>query len=982
MSGRYKSEQDSVQNPIIRYVSEDSEEYLTESGERIFFNLGWDYISPQEALRLRGGKKGIILKDIFIDQIMKFNSFLTNDLVRELLKNIEKDIIPNIEGNLIFWRYLKGLKSLYIPSQKRELNITLIDTENIKNNTFQVTDEFEFTNGAKTIRQDIVFFINGIPLIFIETKAPDKLHGADEAITQIRRYHNDCPELLITEQVFALTHIIKFLYGATWNVSSKSLYNWKDEVKGNFETLVKAFFDKKRIIKLITDYILFVKKDDQLQKVILRPHQMRAVEKILERAEDKQKKRGLIWHTQGSGKTYTMIVSAKKLIENPIFENPTVIMLVDRNELESQLFNNITAVGIENVEVVQSKNHLERILREDRRGLIVSTIQKFENMPENINTRDNIFVLVDEAHRTTSGKLGSYMMGALPNATYIGFTGTPIDRTSYGQGTFVTFGKDDPPKGYLDRYNIAESIEDGATLPLHYSLAPNELRVDRDVLEKEFLELTEAQGISDIDELNSILEKAVTLKNIIKSKDRISKIAKYVVEHYKEYVEPLGYKAFLVAVDREACALYKEELDKLLCPEYSKVVFTPFYNDPPELSKYHMSEEEEKIVRKDFLNPQKLPKILIVTNKLLTGFDAPILYCMYLDKPMRDHTLLQSIARVNRPYEDGDGRKKPSGLIVDFIGIFENLEKALAFDSQDIEGIVNDISVLKERFSQLMKRAKEEFLKIIENKTEDKRVEAILEHFSNKEKRYDYYKFFEELSSIYDILSPDQFLRPYLEDMDTLARIYRILREAYEPTSNIDKDFSKKVEELVRKHTVQGVIKPALEVYEINELTLKKLEKSKASDREKVFNLTKSIEVLVNGQSGNSPYLISIGERAEDIIKRYKEEQISTQEALEELKKLIEEINRARQEQIQKNMNIDVFTAYWFFKKEKLEDPEELAREFEKLINEYPYWKVSEEQERGLKQKLIGIIINRSKNNYKKVLNIVQTLLYYLKRAS
>jgi len=580
---------------------------------------------------------------------------------------------------------------------------------------------------------------------------------------------------------------------------------------------------------------------------------MRAVYRLIERAQSGDKRRGLIWHTQGSGKTYTMIVTARKLIENPLFKNPTVLMLVDRNELEAQLFGNLASVGIERVEVARSKEHLKELLSRDTRGLIVSMIHKFDEIPEKINTRENFFVLVDEAHRTTGGKLGNYLMGALPNAMYIGFTGTPIDRTSYGQGTFVTFGKDDPPHGYLDKYGIAESIEDGTTVPLHYTLAPNELRVDREVLEKEFLELADLEGVSDIEELNKVLEKAVNLRNMLKNKERVKRIAIHVAEHYREHIEPLGYKAFLVAVDREACAMYKTELDKHLPKEYSEVVYSPGHDDTEELARYHLSEEQEKRIRKDFRHPDKLPKILIVTEKLLTGFDAPILYCMYLDKPMRDHVLLQAIARVNRPYEDEHGRKKPSGFVLDFVGIFDNLEKALAFDSEDIEGVVRDIAVLKERFSKLMETS-QNYLTLIKGKTQDKAVEAVLEQFTDEEKRHEYYRFFKELADIYDILSPDAFLRPYIEDFETLARMYRILREAYDMGILIDQDFSKKTAELVQKHTKSGQIRATLEVYEINENTLKLIEADGRSDTERVFNLLKSIERLILDESAKSLY--------------------------------------------------------------------------------------------------------------------------------
>ncbi|WP_340695721.1 HsdR family type I site-specific deoxyribonuclease [Hydrogenobacter thermophilus] len=952
------TERETVQKPIIEYATQ----------------IGWEYIKPEEAERQRGNNTSIILGEIFINQLKKLNPDFSEKEIQQVLRELENIYPENIEGNLTAWEYLKGIRAIFVEAHKRHLNIKLIDTENIENNAFHVSEEFTFTDGTKTIRQDIVFFINGIPLIFVEAKAPHVLEAINNALEQVKRYHRDTPKLLAVEQVYVLTNYIRLVYGATWNDSNKNLYNWKEERQGSFEDLIKAFFNRERMIKLLTDYILFARKDEKLEKVILRPHQIRAIEKAIERAKDPEKKRGLIWHTQGSGKTYTMIVLAKKLIENPIFNNPTVIMLVDRTELESQLFNNLNACGFENVEVTENKEHLKELLRSDKRGLIVSMIHKFEGMPANLNTRKNIFVLIDEAHRTTSGKLGNYLMGALPNATYIGFTGTPIDKTAHGNSTFLIFGKDDPPHGYLDKYSIAQSIEDGTTVRLHYSLASNELRIDKDLLEKEFLNLKDAEGISDVEELNRILDKAVNLKNAIKSKNRIEKIAKFIAQHFKENVEPLGYKAFVVAVDREACVLYKQELDKHLPEEYSKVVISPFYNDPEEMKKYHLTEEEEKRIRKDFVSPDKNPKILIVTNKLLTGFDAPVLYCMYLDKPMRDHVLLQTIARVNRPYEDEQGRKKPAGLIIDFIGIFDNLEKALAFDSSDIGGIVEDIQKLKERFKELMEEGKRKYLEPLKGLSQSRAMEKILEDFNDEEKRKGFYEFYKEVSRIYDILSPDEFLRPYLADMEVLTKMYRIIKEAYEPSARIDREISKKVEELVRKYVIQSDIniKDGLEVYEIDENILKKLEEERLSDTEKIYNLSISIEKLVEKEGLRLPYLISIGERAKAIMEQYKRRQLSTNQALEEIKKLIEEINRAKLEQAQMKIDDTQFSIYWLLKEKGIEKAKEIAEEFYKVLQKYPYWKTSSEHERAVKKELLNMV---------KDINLIKEIIDKLKIA-
>ncbi len=969
----------SVQKPIIQYVQEPSAEYAAQNGARVFLRLSWDYVHPDEALRLRGGETGMVFREIFVSQLQKLNSDFADHLMAEdIIKKIET-VPAIIEGNFTVWEYLKGLKTVFVPSEKRERNITLLDTRNIDRNTFHVTDEFRFANGTRTIRQDIVFLINGIPLVFIETKSATKVEGMSEALEQVKRYHRDCPELLAVLQAYAITHISKYYYSGTWNTSEKLLFNWKEEAGGNFEQLVKTFFDRERILKLIADFILFTRQDDELKKVVLRPHQMHAIQKIVERAQDPQKHRGLVWHTQGSGKTYTMIVAAQKIIENPLLENPTVIMLVDRNELESQLFANICAVGIGNVEVTESKEHLRELLLRDRRGLIVTMIHKFEGIPANVNMRKNIFVLVDEAHRTTGGKLGNYLMGALPNATYIGFTGTPIDKTQYGKGTFVTFGQDDPPHGYFDKYSIAESIEDGTTVPLYYTLAPNDLRVQKEVLEKEFLDLAETQGMSDIETLNKVLEKAVTLRNMLKNNERVEKVAAYIADHYKNYIEPMGYKAFVVGVDREACALYKKELDKHLPPEYAQVVYSAAFNDPPELAQYQLSETEEKRIRTAFRKSNELPKILIVTEKLLTGFDAPILYCMYLDKPMRDHVLLQAIARVNRPYEDNEGRKKSSGFVLDFVGIFDNLEKALAFDSQDIEGVVRDISVLKEQFKNEMQTASTHYLTLIEGKRQDKAVEAVLEYFRDEQARQKFYQYFKQLSQKYDIISPDEFLRPYLQGYETISRMYKIVRENYDRGILIDRDFTKKTAFLVQQYTTGSAIGPTLEVCEINEETLKRIEESKASDTEKVFNLIKSIEKTAEELGSTAPYLISIAEKAELLVKLFEDRQQNTKETLEKLKEIIKEINDAQKERAEKAMSSEIFTVYWMLKEEGLPNAEALANSLQEVFANYPHWQKSERYEREIRKGLYKTIIQAGIKDSKRVSAIAQNIIKILK---
>jgi type I restriction enzyme R subunit len=954
------SERKIVQEPLIKYTTQ----------------IGWTYLDRDEAVALRGGEAGLFFYDILKEKLKELNKGIVNDeKANEIIKRLE-NVKSSIEGNREILQYLKGEKSVYSDKGKRELDIRFIDFDNIGNNEFHVTDEWQYTNGKFTNRGDVIFLINGIPVIIAETKGANKREGIEEGIGQIRRYHAETPELMTSNQIFDVTHLLDFYYGVTWNLDRKGLFNWKDVEKGNFEKKVKTFFQRERILQFIKDYIIFFKKDDVLSKIILRQHQTRAVEKIIDRALDEKKKTGLIWHAQGAGKTFTMIVAAEKILQQPEFEKPTIIMLVDRNELESQLFRNLDAYGFkldEGMKIAESKKDLRDLLSTDYRGLIVSMIHKFEGMPKDINTRDNIFVLVDEAHRTTSSDLGNYLMAALPNATYFGFTGTPIDKILYGKGTFKIFGKDDE-KGYLDKYPIAESIEDGTTVPLHYTLAPSEIRVPKEMLEKEFFSLMEKEGVSDIEELNKLLEKAVSLKNFLKSKDRVNKVAEFVARHYKENVEPMGYKAFLVGVDREACALYKKELDKHLRPDYSVVVYSQAYNDSEQLKQYYLKESDEKDLKgKKFPKKNIMPKILIVTDKLLTGYDAPILYCMYLDKPMKDHTLLQAIARVNRPYEDEDGLKKPSGFVLDFIGIFERLERALAFDSDVVGSVIKNIDVLKASFEKLMKEKAKPYLELTKGRLDDKAVEKAIEYFSNKDRREDFYNFFKQLQMLYEIISPDKFLRDYMNDYWRISYLYSIIRNAFTRKVILDKELMRKTADLVKQHVYTTDISSALPIYEIKEDTLKALKESNKSDNIKVINLRKSIFKFIDDNQNEQPYLIEIGEKAQAVIELYDDRRITTIDALRKLEEIIREINQARKEQAEKDFDVNTFTIYWLFKRDKISNPEALAVKINEVFKAYPNWKLNSKDARDLTTQLYKILLREI--NKEKAVELVDKLL-------
>lgn len=967
--GEYKT----VQNRILKYAQE----------------IGWTFVPREEAEARRGfspddgassdraAKASLYFDDLLYSKTLEFNPKY-NEAEGSLTGRLRR-LQANIFGNREFLGFLRNSGKFFCAEENRELDLQLIDYENIDNNVFEVTEEFYIHNGIYGNREDVVFLINGIPVQVIECKNADKDEAIAIAVDQIRRYHDETPELFVPQMIFTATEAIGFSYGVTWNMVRRNIFNWKQEHVGQLEVKVKSFCDFRRVLDLLKHFILFAEKDEELNKYILAQHQTGAVRRVFDRCLDADRARGLVWHTQGSGKTFTMIKAAEMLFKAPESEKPTILLMIDRNELEDQMLKNLAALGLHNVEHAIRIRKLVKLLRDDYRGIIVTMIHKFRDMPEKVNERPNIFVMIDEAHRTTGGNLGNFLMAGLPNATYVGFTGTPIDKTAYGKGTFKIFGCEDD-KGYLHKYSIAESIEDGTTLPLFYNLAPNQMQANGELMEKEFWSLAETEGVADIAELNKILERAVNLKNFLKADERVDKIANYVAGHYKENVEPLGYKAFLVAVDRPACAKYKKALDRYLPPAYSEVVYTGNYNDSALLKQFHIDDKKEKQIRKNFARFGMLPKILIVTEKLLTGFDAPILYAMYLDKPMRDHTLLQAIARVNRPYENkAEEMVKPHGFVLDFVGIFDKLEKALAFDSDEVNAIVKDLELLKVLFKNKMEQIAPEYLSLIKRNFDDHDVDDLIEHFRAKERRKEFFKEYKEIEMLYEIISPDAFMRPFIEDYTTLSAIYDVVRKAYVKKGYVDRAFQKKTNELVQKHVDSSYIQPVSEFLQINEDTVEFIVNKKGGDGTKVINLVKSIEKTAEEESGD-PFLIAMAERTRAVQENYEDRQISTQDALNTLLKEIEKNEERKKQQAEKGFDGLTFFVYRTLLDAAVTGAEEVSERVKEAFAGHPNWLTSEADMRELRKE-VTFAIYAEIDDPDQVARIVDNLFVLLEKA-
>jgi type I restriction enzyme R subunit len=976
------TEHKTVQARILKYAQE----------------IGWTYVSRSEAEARRGfdpngvtpedraRSASLYFGDLLHAQVLAFNPKY-KEAQGALLGEFRR-LNADITGNRDFLAYLRNQGKFFCADENRELDLTLIDYDDLTRprdqwrNVYEVTEEFYTHNGHYGTREDVIFLINGIPVLVIECKNATKDEAIALGVDQIRRYHAETPEVMVPEMLFTATEAIGFAYGVTWNTQRRNLFNWKHEDLGNLEAKVKSFCAVPQLLRVLKDFILFAEKEEELQKVILRQHQAAAVDRVVARALDTERSRGLVWHTQGSGKTYTMIKAAELLFKANEAQKPTILLMIDRNELEDQMLKNLASVGMGNVAHADRIATLNKLLDEkgqDYRGIVVTTIQKFRDMPANLNTRKNIFVLIDEAHRTTGGDLGNFLMAGLPNASFIGFTGTPVDKTAYGKGTFKTFGCEDD-KGYLHKYSISESIEDGTTLPLYYNLAPNNMRVPHEIMEKEFFSLAETEGIADIEELNKILERAVNLKNFLKGKERVQKVAQYVADHFRDNVEPLGYKAFLVAVDREACTFYKEALDAILPPEYSEIVFTGSNNDPAHLKKWHIDDRKEKQIRKNFIKVGDWPKILIVTEKLLTGFDAPILYAMYLDKPMRDHTLLQAIARVNRPYENEAAEMvKPHGFVLDFVGIFDKLEKALAFDSDEISAIVKDIGLLKQLFKAKMESKAPAYLMLVTQKFDDKDVDNLIEHFRDKGRREELFKEYKEIEMLYEIISPDAFLRPFIEDYTTLSSIYAIVRNAYAKKVYADKAFQKKTNELVQKHIGVDKLKQISEFVRIDEHTVELIKQQKGGDGTKIINLVKAIEKIAEENSGD-PFLIAMAERAKAVQESFEDRQATTAEALADLLKEIEKDERRKKEQSAKGLDALTYFVLCKLTDDGISNPNAASKKVAAAFAKFTNWQRSEAELRELRKR-VTFAIFAEEDDLEKVTATVESLFTLIQKS-
>jgi type I restriction enzyme R subunit len=968
------SEAGTVQFPMVKHAVE----------------IGWTSLTPDVAREKRGGDASMLFRDELDTKLKAFNPWLTSDSVRSVIETL--DAIPaTVEGNRDMLAWLRGERQWYDEHEKRHRRVTLIDFEHVEANVFHVSWEWTLKPPArKGNRADVMFIVNGLPVCIVEHKNPKNGDAIERAITQLRRYAIETPELLGAPQLFNVTHLLDYWYGVTWNATRRDMARWKQRPEETYRFAVQAFFERTDFLRTLQQWILFYVQDGEVRKSVLRQHQQRAIDAVVERCADPAKRRGLVWHTQGSGKTFTLLTAARLILGNKArFQNATVLLVVDRTEIEGQLKGWVERLlGEMQKQDIATKRantraELQSLLDAGFRGLIVSTIHKFEEIRKDSSTRDNVYVFIDEAHRSVAKDLGSYLMAAVPNATIIGFTGTPIARTAHGEGTFKIFGAQDE-RGYLDKYSIAESIEDETTLPIKHMMAPSAMTVPADRLDKEFFELADAEGVTDIEELNRVLDRAVGLRTFLTADDRVEKVAAFVAQHLQENVLPLGYKAFLVAVNREACAKYKRALDKLLPPAWSEAIYTENAADivdRPLVAELQLTGEREEDVRTLFKKAGTDPKLLIVTDKLLTGYDAPLLYCMYLDKPMRDHVLLQAIARVNRPYVDAEGVQKRIGLVLDFVGVLRELKKALHFDSEEVSGVIEDLDVLMRDFKQKIAVAETAYLDAGTAGGADERLERIVYgRFLEVETRKTFFEAYKDLETLWEILSPSAELRDHIATFQRLAQLYAAVRQAYAEKVGFIADLAYKTRRLIEGSATQDGLGRLTKSITFDVKTLDSLRSEPGPDEGKVFNLVRGLHKEIDDDPNAAPILHPLKERAERIVKDLESRKISGLAAMDLLGALAAERDDAMKSAEESGLSKRAFAVSWTLRddgalKKAGIAAADLAREADALLGKFPNAAVNADEQRRLRAGLYRPLLALPKDDRSRVVDLVVATL-------
>ena len=893
--------------------------------------MGYVALHHEAAMLMRQEANRVLLKPVLIEALQALNE----GLGAEDAEAIYGDLFT-LSDNEEWQRRLRGAYSRRLKGEAKDKPVALIDFKWPDRNRYHVVRQFKVEAQRSRIA-DLVVFVNGIPLVVIEAKCP--LKAADrsgQAFEQIKQYERDIPRLFYPNAFNIVTDGVATLCGAT-GAPAKFYAPWpdpwprtRDEFADDLNKDLWCLLEPSRLLDLLAHFIVFETDPDTGRKIkkVCRYQQFRAVNKAVNRVAEGTKRKGLIWHTQGSGKSLTMVFLALKLkthltLDAPTLQNPNILVLTDRIDLDDQISKTFAACGLPNPKQAADVKALrEAVARGGSGQILLSTIFKFQGSKEPIPNSEDWIVLVDECHRTQEKDLGAFLQATLPDARYFGFTGTPIKKAD--KDTYARFSE--PGETYLDKYGIDDAVRDGATVPILYEGRKTEWSINEaeiDILfDRWFVDLSDEKR-------EKLKQKGVSLALIAKHTERIRLIARDIWEHFKQTCRPDGFKAQIVAIDRESVVLYRCALTKVIADDLAKegmagadaaakadrmiaCVFSKSQEDDKpsedpdvevvraELRAHYLDADGEKAAKKAFKCSGDEPRFLIVCDKLLTGFDSPNEYVMYLDKPLREHGLLQAIARTNRTCSikrpDGSTVDKPHGRIVDYIGVTQHIDDALSsYRADDVQNALRDLDLLRrdlrKTHAEFMRQRRLLGLDGMDEKAAAYAVEKLVAD-GREDDWFELQRLGRHFVRTYGDLSPDPAILDFTEDMKWTATFLRLAQQAITKEESLDHlTYSGKIRDMLEEHVratgltttvrLRNITDPDFkDDFQIEEKSEEELHEAFVRKAAELKRVTRELVDKNPAQYGR------FSERVLEIIRRFEEGQIAAAEGLKDFEDL------------------------------------------------------------------------------------------------
>lgn len=887
------TESNSVQAPIVQEL----------------VRLGWVHLPGDQLDR---APEQVLIEQDLAGALVRLNPVIAEDPSRvdEVIRSLRRAILAVaddglVESNRDMARWLRGYVNHKFVGTTASVPVRLIDFENPANNRLVVSDEVMFGPPGKAARFDIVLWVNGVPLVVGECKAAvdAKVSWVKAAVEVAEHYEPGYPQFFVPGVFSFATEGKELMFAAT----GTPVQHWApwgrtvDKPKlADVLASVRSLLAPRTVLDLLADFTLYEVPDSDdttvsLRKLVARYTQYEAVNLMWERVHDGASKRGLIYHTQGSGKTLAMVFAAGKMLRDPAMKNPTIVLIADRVQLVNQMWDQFRTTAMPRLLIPGTATALQEMLGpKDQRGLVFSTVHKFAGAPV-LNERSNIVVLVDEAHRTQEGNLGLAMREALPNATFFAFSGTPL--AELDRNTFDTFGNPDDDARTLHTYDSDQSIADGNTVPIHVAPRKVGFDLDRDGLDAAFEAMVEEE---DLDEAaaRTLTDRASKAVAFFSNPERVRKVCADIVEHFYSTVDPLGMKAQVVVANRALCVAYEQELTRLLeeryragrgnAPDQAVVVMTvtSSKDEDKDWAGYALTDVQEQVLLKRFRTLADPLKFLIVTSKLGTGFNAPIEGVMYLDKPMKKHTLYQTITRTNRTWRNtATGQDKRYGLVVDYVGLGDGFARAMAPANPEQKRRDIDIDGLLDTFEHELMLVMSRFAGIDNVKVT---AQTLLDAQQRLPKQADEDLFAAQyltLEGIWETCAPHARLLAHKGEYTFLSKVYSSIMPSTGRDELIWHRLGAKTLDLVHEHMTGIEVTPNVDTFVIADAdTIKKLadqgllpgvdNPATVSPSEVLDTINARLKKRLDGVNGDHPAFKSLADRLE----RLREQTIASAE--------------------------------------------------------------------------------------------------------